>query len=145
MADAKIEKSVFIKAPRERVWAFLTESEYLGRWFHASDRTLDRPGPYRLMKSADEPDACVCWGEVIEAQAPERLVYTFTHKWLGEHMTRVEWTLTEVASGTLIRLVHDGFEGAPVDIFDQLCGHDAGWDEHFVKLRALATETVPAE
>jgi uncharacterized protein YndB with AHSA1/START domain len=144
MAEAKIEKSLFLKAPRERVWEFLTDSACLGRWFHPSDRPLDTPGPYRLVKSTEEPDACVCWGEVIEAEAPSRLVYTFTHKWLGEHLTRVEWTLSEVASGTLVKLVHDGFEGAPVDVFEQLCGHDAGWDEHFVKLRVRVAEPAMA-
>ncbi|MAC39553.1 MAG: activator of HSP90 ATPase [Oceanicaulis sp.] len=143
MAEPRIEKSLFLKAPRERVWDFLTGQDNLARWFHPVDRSLDRPGPYMFLKSLDEPERCM-WGEVVEAEAPARLVYTFTHKWLGEHETRVEWTLSEVASGTLVKLVHDGFEGAPVDVFEQLCGHDAGWDEHFVKLRVRVIEPAMA-
>jgi len=145
MSETRIEKSVFLKAPRERVWEFLTDKDRLGRWFHPADRTLDTPGPYAFMKSLDEPDVRLCWGEVIKAAAPERLVYTFTHKWLSEHPTRVTWTLKTVASGTLLKLVHDGFEGAPVDVFEALCDHDAGWDEHFVKLRDQAAEPVAAD
>jgi len=144
MSEAKIEKSVFLKAPRQRVWEFLTDKDCLGRWFHPADRTLDTAGPYAFMKSVDEPDTKLCWGEVVEAVAPQRLVYTFTHKWLSEHPTRVTWTLETVASGTLLKLVHDGFEAAPVDVFEALCDHDAGWDEHFVKLRERAAEPAMA-
>jgi uncharacterized protein YndB with AHSA1/START domain len=145
MTEAKIEKSVFLKAPRARVWEFLTAPDRLARWFHPANRPLTETGPYHFWKSLEETAEPYCWGEVLDVEHEVRLVYTFAHKWLGGHETRVEWRLSEVASGTLVQLVHDRFADAPVDVFDALCDHDAGWDEHFAKLRDLAREPAIAE
>lgn len=141
-----IRKRVILRAPVERVWDFMTKSDCLERWFHPATRDLDSPGAYEFYKSADDTTPGYCWGEVLEAQAPRRLVYTFAHKWLGDHPTRVSWTLTEIPGGTLLDLVHDGFDGAPVDVFTVLQDHCAGWDEHFVTLRERVRlpETEPA-
>ncbi|MFY0638008.1 SRPBCC family protein [Maricaulis maris] len=145
MTEARIEKSVFLKASPDRVWDFLTRPELLARWFHPADTELVPNAAFALLSNSGDGTK-VCWGEVLEAEPPTRLVYSFTHQWLEGHQTRVEWTLSPVASGTLLQLVHDGFEGAPVDVFDSLCGHDAGWDEHFAKLRERIVEaqTAPA-
>lgn len=143
MTEARIEKSVFLKASPQRVWDFLTRPELLARWFHPADTELVAGGAYALLSNSGDGSRA-CWGEVLEAEPPTRLVYSFTHNWLDGHLTRVEWTLTAVAEGTLLKLVHDGFEGAKVDVFDSLCGHDAGWDEHFVKLRERVAEKEAA-
>ncbi|WP_203294202.1 SRPBCC family protein [Maricaulis parjimensis] len=135
MTSEAIEKSVLLKAPPARVWAFLTEPDLLGRWFHPSDRALTEPGPYVFWKNAETEGQRHCWGEVLEVEPGRRLVYTFTHEWLGGHPTRVEWSLEAVGEGTRLRLVHDGFAGAPVDSFDSLFGHDEGWGEHLTTLR----------
>lgn len=140
--EQAIRKRIILKAPVERVWDFLTRSDCLERWFHPATRDLVSAGPYEFYKSAEDKTPGYCWGEVLEAQAPRLLVYTFAHEWLGGHATRVSWTLTEIPGGTLLDLVHDGFEDAPVDVFDSLSGHCAGWDEHFVKLRERVQETV---
>lgn len=145
MTEARIEKSLFLKASPERVWDFLTRPELLARWFHPSDTELVPGAAYALLSNNGDGTK-VCWGDVLEAEPPTRLVYSFTHQWLEGHKTRVEWTLAPVANGTLLKLVHDGFEGAKTDIFESLCDHDAGWDEHFGNLREclVETETAPA-
>ncbi len=144
--DTAIRKRIILRAPIERVWDFLTRPDCLQRWFHPADRVLDSTGPYQFYKSAEDKTPNYCWGDVLEASAPNRLVYTFAHKWLGDHATRVSWSLTAIENGTLLDLVHDQFEGAPVDVFDALADHDKGWDEHFVTLResVLQTETADA-
>ncbi|WP_417485892.1 SRPBCC family protein [Maricaulis sp.] len=143
MTEARIEKSVFLKASPQRVWDHLTRPELLARWFHPADTELVDGAGFALLSNSGDGSR-VCWGEVLEAEPPTRLVYSFTHKWLDGHLTRVEWTLTAVAGGTLLKLVHDGFEGAKVDVFDSLCDHDAGWDEHFGKLRERVVEVEAA-
>jgi len=143
MTEARIEKSVFLKASPQRVWDHLTRPELLARWFHPSDTELTVGKAYALLSNSGDGSK-VCWGEVLEAEPPTRLVYSFTHNWLEGHETRVEWTLSAVANGTLLKLVHDGFEGAKVDVFDSLCDHDAGWDEHFGKLRERVVEVEAA-
>jgi len=139
MTDARIEKSIFLKASPQRVWDHLTQPDLLARWFHPSDVELQADVAYALLSNSGDGKT-VCWGNVLEAEPPKRLVYSFTHNWLDGHLTRVEWTLSPVAEGTMLKLIHDGFEGAKVDVFDSLCGHDAGWDEHFVKLREAVKE-----
>ena len=143
MTEARIEKSVFLKASPQRVWDHLTRPELLARWFHPSHTELTVGKAYALLSNSGDGSK-VCWGEVLEAEPPTRLVYSFTHNWLEGHETRVEWTLSAVANGTLLKLVHDGFAGAKVDVFDSLCDHDTGWDEHFAKLRERVMEAETA-
>jgi len=131
----KIEKSVFLRATPEKVWAYLTQPDQLKLWFHEARAPLENGKPYKLM-GGDGDD--LCWGEVTSANPHKELVYTFTHNHLKGHKTRVHWTLEPVDSGTLLRLVHDGFEDAPVPAFDMLCAHDGGWDEHLGRMRELA-------
>lgn len=144
MTQPHIAKTIFLKAPPARVWAFLTDPQLMARWFHPTNRPLTETGPYHFYKNFDETDERYCWGEVTEVRAEQRLVYTFAHKWLGDHETRVEWTLNAVDSGTRLELVHDGFQGGPVDAFEAMCDHDKGWDEHFAALRERVVEIVEA-
>ena len=143
MTEPRIEKSIFLKASPARVWAYLTEPDLLGRWFHPSDRPLTSPGPYDFWKTAEEAGTRFCHGEVLEVQAERRLVYTVTHQWLGDHPTRVVWSLEAAGEGTRLSLIHDGFAGGPVDAFDALFDHDAGWDEHFTVLRMTVAAPEP--
>lgn len=138
MTEAKLVKTIFINAKPERVWAFLTEPELLGRWFHASKAKLEAGADYELFKEGD--DKAMCWGRVLESEAPSRLVYTFTHGMLKGHETRVEWTLSSVEAGTMLEMVHDGFEGGEHDLFNMLISHDKGWDDHFGRLRSKCAE-----
>lgn len=134
MTYTKIEKTIFIKASPSRVWMYLTDKDKLGEWFHPANTQLKKGEPYALMKDGKK----LCWGTVIEAKKPHRLVYTFTHEWLKGVETTVEWSLSAVHGGTMLKLVHYGFEDAPVDHLDKLCSHDKGWDDHFSRLREKA-------
>ncbi|MEZ5893669.1 MAG: SRPBCC domain-containing protein [Parvularculaceae bacterium] len=40
MTGMKIVKTVFLKAPPEHVWKFLTQPEKLALWFHLGEREL---------------------------------------------------------------------------------------------------------
>lgn len=140
MTDTTITKSIFLAAPRETVWSFLTEKEKLALWFHRADADLVEGQDYGLMqKSDDGSENKVCWGTVISMQKPARLVYTFTIKPLGGAMTTVEWTLKEVSGGTKLSLVHKGIgEAAGEAALGLLMALDEGWDKHLAKLRAVS-------
>ena len=80
MTDATITKTIFLPAPRETVWSFLTESDKLAR----RGFTV-RPGPGRwpgLRAAGKGPTTGstrgVCWGTVLQMDAPSKLVYSFT-------------------------------------------------------------------
>lgn len=137
MSTTTMTKSIFVDAPRETVWQFLTEKDKLALWFHPCDADLTQGKPYSLLSTADDIDSKICWGEVLTMNKPTTLMYTFTIKPLGGAMTTVKWTLEDAAGGTRITLQHEGISEAAKDAaMGLLVALDKGWDEHFVKLRA---------
>lgn len=133
-----LTKTVVLKAPPEKVWAYLTDAKLLASWFHEADVDLAPGRAYQLLsEDASKADRKLCWGRVLEAEKPKRLVYTFTHNHLNGVETQVVWELATCFDGTRLTLSHTGFE-AVADPFDMLFGHDGGWDEHIVRLRKAA-------
>ena len=139
MSTTTINKSIFLNAPRETVWAYLTDKNKLGEWFHPAVADLTEGNPYTLLGDAADADSKMCWGDVLSAKKPSFLSYTLTVKPLGGAMTTVSWTLEEAAGGTRVTLVHEGIEEAAGDsALGLLMALDKGWDEHFSKLRDKA-------
>lgn len=139
MSQAKIVKTVIIKADPEQVWDYLTKADKLARWFHEAKADMIAGEDYQLLREnparRDEP---LLWGKVLEADKPNRLVTTFTHEWLKHVETIVTWQLTKIDGGTRLMLTHEGFEACGKSAFDLLKDHDEGWDEHFARLRTVA-------
>ena len=138
MSSTTISKSIFLNAPRETVWAYLTDKDKLGEWFHPADADLTEGTPYALLGDAADSTSKMCWGDVLRAQKPSFLSYTFTIKPMGGAMTTVNWTLEEAAGGTRVTLVHEGIgEAGGEAALGLLMALDEGWDKHFSKLRAM--------
>jgi len=135
MSDTRMEKTIFINSTPENVWHYLTDKDKLGEWFHRGKDDLEKGKDYQLLK--DDGDK-LCWGRVVEANAPTKLVYTFTHDHLKGTETTVIWELSPVHGGTMLKLTHYGFEAADVDTLEMLINHDKGWDKHLGRLRELA-------
>lgn len=134
----KIVKTVFLKAPPSHVWNLLTTANGLSKWFHDAPHDLTEGGDYILnSNTVGKEGEKLCWGEVIEMKPPTRLVHTFTHEWLQGHPTICTWTLSPVGAGTMLTLEHTGFPEAGG--FAEVFSHDAGWDEHFIRLRRVTT------
>lgn len=137
-------KTIFLAAPPETVWAYLTEADKLGEWFHPAAANLTKGVEFSLLgksdgdtTGADDIEARrICWGNVMEMDRPRRLVYSFTIKPLGGHTTQVSWQLEPISDGTRLTMTHDGIEEAAGEAaFGLLQALDKGWDEHFGKLR----------
>jgi len=139
MTDTVISKSIILKAPRETVWAFLTEKDKLAEWFHEAEADLADQKPYTLIsRGADNSTTKMCWGEVLEMTKPSTLAYTFTVKPLGGAMTTVSWTLEDVHGGTRLSLSHSGIDQAAGEAaMGLLLALDSGWDKHLLSMRAL--------
>lgn len=133
----ELYKTVFFAAPRETVWAFLTEADKLAMWFHPAEADLAEGEDYALIARNDDGSATPqCWGTVLEMQKPARMVWSFTIKPLAGAMTTVTWTLAEAHGGTRLTLQHDGIAAAAGEAALGLLGAlDKGWDVHFGKLR----------
>lgn len=138
MSAIKIVKTLFLKAPPEHVWKFLTQADQLALWFHRARTDLVEGGDYILeTNSYGKEGNKMCWGKVLEMKKPERLVHTFTHNFLQEVETTCTWTLEAVEGGTILTLTHEGWDKVEEGAFGMAANHDTGWDEHFSRLRKV--------
>lgn len=135
MTETNIVKTIFIDANPETVWSYLTDKDKLGEWFHGADVNLEEGSNYQLL--GDEGNK-ICWGQVLEANAPTRLAYTFTHNPLEGIESTVIFELCPAHGGTLLTLTHKGLDKALSNPLQMLISHDKGWDDHFGRLREKA-------
>ena len=134
----KIVKTLFLKATPEHVWKFLTQADQLALWFHRGGGDLNEGGDYLILTNSYGKDGLpLINGKVLEMKEPERLVHTFTHEWLKGVETTCTWTLEAVKDGTILTLVHDGWEKAE-NSFGAAEDHEKGWHEHLSRLRMVA-------
>jgi uncharacterized protein YndB with AHSA1/START domain len=130
--DGVIERELRIDAPRELVFALLTESGLMQSWQALEAETDPRPGGiYRAkLKALD----MVILGKFVEVDVPKRVVYTFGWEGSPEFVpagsTTVEINLSTDGDATILRLRHSGFSEGEAE------SHEPGWDHY---LRRLAT------
>jgi len=141
MTDTDIQKTIFLAAPPQLVWPFLTEADKLARWFHAPDRDLAQGQPYTLRNGKDGDR--MCWGTVLEMTPHTHMVWDFTVGPLDGQMTRVEWVLAAVAGGTRLTLRHSGLPEAEA-AFGLVMALDKGWHGFLLALYETAANRGPA-
>ncbi len=137
MTDNVIRKSIYLNAPRERVWAYLTDPDKLALWFHKPSVPLTE-GSSLEMFGAESGDRLI-WGEVRVARAPEYLEYSFAVKPMGDAASLVKWWLDTVPGGTRLTLEHSGLPHG-TDAFGLTLSLDKGWDDHISRMRASVHE-----
>jgi uncharacterized protein YndB with AHSA1/START domain len=68
------------------------------------------------------------WGEVLAWEPPHRLLLTWHPGSPADPHTQVEVTFTAARDGTLVRLVHSGWEALPVARRAGRHEYESGWD-----------------
>ena len=136
MPDGAIEKTIHIAAPPEMVWDYLTKSDQLAKWFHRPEADFSDGQAFDMI---GKDGSSLCSGAIEVMQPFERLTYSFTAGPMRGLMTNVAWTLTAVAGGTRLGLVHSGF-GKGADGFGLLVAFDKGWDGHLIRLREIEAD-----
>ena len=134
MTGTFLQKSIYLKATPEQVWAYLTEPAKLSIWFHKPKAALVE-GEYEMFGA--ESGNKLMWGEVLLAEPYMRLEYTFTIAPMGGAVSTVRWQLEEVAGGTRLTLNHEGLPQGK-DAFGLILALDKGWDDHLARMRASA-------
>ena len=117
----RLDRTILIRASRETVFAFFTDSERWASWWGAGSRIESRPGGRMLIR---HPNAIEASGEVLEVVPPERIVFTYGYESgpaSPPGSSRVTIALDTCAQGTLLRLTHE-FPGA--EARDE---HEQGW------------------
>lgn len=133
MTANTIRKTIFLKADKKRVWAYLTDPEKLAIWFHPPKVPL-KAGAKLEMFGAESGDLLI-WGEVLRADPYDALDYTFTVKPMNDAVSTVKWRLDAVAGGTRLSLVHEGLPETE-EAFNVAMALDKGWDDHMGRMRA---------
>ena len=138
MTDTSIRKSIFLAAPKVRVWEHLTKSALLEQWFHPADRDMVEGQDY-MLRSARDGDR-MCWGRVETMQPHERMIWSFTVGPMKGQMSRVEWQLEDAPGGTRLSLVHSGLPQT-AEGFGLVLALDKGWHGFLSTLQGLEVAT----
>jgi uncharacterized protein YndB with AHSA1/START domain len=140
----RIEKEVVLKAPRARVWRALADSAEFGSWFRVRVDGPFRVGEWARGHVLHPGYEHVRFEILVETMdEPERIVWHW-HPYAvevgvdysSEPMTRVEFTLTEVRGGTLLRVVESGFDRLPPERRDEAFRmNSGGWEAQVENVR----------
>ena len=140
----RIERTMLLPVPRERVWDAVTKPEQLARWFGVVSDMDFRVGGAIHFTWENEP--CPYPGVIEVIEKPQRFAfrwpsYAVSHPRLTfatAPSTLVEITLEERAEGTLLTLVESGFASLPQPVPAEEAYHDNqdGWQECLDGLRA---------
>jgi uncharacterized protein YndB with AHSA1/START domain len=132
----QLERTVVIRATPETVFRFFTESAYWARWWGVGSTIDARPGGRVLIRYPGGNEAA---GEVLEVEAPERIV--FTYGYTSGHLipaggSRVTIRLDPVADGTRVHLVHEVADAAARD------EHAQGWRYQMAVFSVVVADMV---
>ena len=134
----RIERTVELAHPPERVWAALTTAEELAAWF-GNEAAIDlRPGGTARMRWTKEGFTAQMRVERVE----EPRVFGFTWGIYGlpeddPRRTYVEFTLEPAGAGTRLTVVESGFAQLPPDVYRKAYdGNAEGWAKELGELAA---------
>jgi uncharacterized protein YndB with AHSA1/START domain len=163
MSEDRIEKSLVIRAARDRVWKALTDSTEFGRWFgvrfegpFVSGRSVRGVITASELASPEEIAGHPYLGRpmifhVERMEPPHR----FSYRWQpleggnrpaleGGPTTLVEFTLDESTDGTRLTVVETGFSQLPSAHRKATYeSHDGGWTAQVDRVRVHIEQGGP--
>jgi uncharacterized protein YndB with AHSA1/START domain len=144
-----VEREILIEATPQVVWAVITEPEQISRWF-SDDAELEggaRAGAEGTLtwkpggRGAEKDSNLVVPIQVVEAEPFRRFVFRWNHPEGAQpdesNSALVEFTLTEEAGGTRLRVLESGIGAVtrgPEDEERYRESHENGWGKHFGEL-----------
>jgi uncharacterized protein YndB with AHSA1/START domain len=143
MAD-RIEKSIELNAPIEKVWLALTKHDQFGEWFR-----VKLENPFVVGEISRGPIAYPGYEHVIweariqKMEAPRYFSFTW-HPYAidpkidysQEAPTLVEFQLEETPNGTRLVVIESGFDALPSDRKpDAFRMNDRGWAEQLQNMK----------
>ncbi len=143
MSTDRIEKSIFLRAPRSRVWRAIANAQEFGAWFGVNLEGAFAPGARVTGRITTPGYEHVTMEITIERVDPERL---FSYRWhpyaiepgvdySGEPTTLVEFRLEDAAGGTWLTVTESGFDRIPVSRrAEAFRMNDRGWDEQMKRI-----------
>jgi uncharacterized protein YndB with AHSA1/START domain len=133
---APIDLVLVTGADPDLVWRTLTEPARVATWFTESSRVGPVGSRYRL----DFGEGSAIDGEILALEPGRELAYSWA--WTGSEageVTRVSWTIEPHLGGTRVRLVHDGWAEAGLDVSAR-DDHQRYWSGYLDDLRDVLEE-----
>jgi uncharacterized protein YndB with AHSA1/START domain len=140
----RIEKSIALRAPIERVWRALTDPAEFGEWFRVKLEGPFIPGELSRGRITYPGFEHVTWEARVVAMEPPRL-FSFTwHPYAvdpdvdysQEPPTLVEFRLEPMANGTRLVIAESGFDALPAHRRAlALRMNEGGWEEQTRNIR----------
>ena len=141
----RIEKTIELNAPVERVWRALTDPAEFGAWFGVNVETPFTPGEPARGHITNPGYEHLVWEVRIRSMERPRL-FSFTwHPYAvdpevdysGETPTLVEFRLEPKPSGTRLQVTETGFDAIPVHRRDEAMRmNDGGWAQQVLNIKA---------
>jgi uncharacterized protein YndB with AHSA1/START domain len=144
MLEDLIEREVLIEASRERVWAALTDPVHIAGWFGDRAEMDLRPGGKAVFGWRDQGTHHAV---ILRVAEPDVLAYRWARDSDAEpaegNSTIVEFSLTDVFAGTLLRVVETGF--ASLHVSEELRAsamqdNTEGWQAELAELKEYAEQ-----
>jgi len=141
----RIERTIELNAPVERVWQALTDHEEFGTWFRVKLDGPFVPGEVSLGHITYPGYEHLKWEATVKQMEPPRYFSFSWHPYAidpdvdysGEAPTLVEFRLEPTPNGTRLTLVESGFDALPAQRRpDALRMNDGGWTEQMRNIRA---------
>lgn len=146
----RIEKKVFLRAPRSRVWRALADAGEFGRWFGVKMESGFAPGALAAGQVTYPGYEHLRFEATVERMEPERLLSWRWHPapvdpgvdYASEPTTLVVFQLEEVEGGTMLTVVESGFDALPAGRRARAYReNDAGWTEQMKNVERHVRET----
>lgn len=157
----RIEKRVFLRAPRARVWRALADSAEFGRWFGVRFDRPFAPGVHMrgvVVPTTADPEVAEAQKEyegaafdiTVEKMEPERL---FSFRWhpfavdpgvnySAEPTTLVEFVLDDAAGGTMLIVTESGFDRIPLTRRAKaFAANERGWNAQVKLIEAYLAQS----
>jgi uncharacterized protein YndB with AHSA1/START domain len=133
METLAVARSIWIAAPRERVWQAITDPEQIAQWFLPSafgaQMTRDDSGKLSVMLGPMNADVAI-----FEASEPPRRAVSRS---LPDRLLTTTYTLDAVRDGTQVTVTMTGFEALPEDARqDRLEPSGRSWEKALMNLKA---------
>jgi uncharacterized protein YndB with AHSA1/START domain len=133
MNQLTVERSIWIDAPRERVWQAITDPARLAQW-------LLPPALGAQMKRDASGTFFVCMGDMeipIAIHEAPKQPQQVTSRSLPDRLIATTYVLEEENGGTRVTITMTGFEALPADAReDRMKPSGAAWEKALANLKA---------
>lgn len=141
----RIEKTIDLNAPVERVWRALTDHNEFGAWFRVKLEDPFAPGAPSRGRITYPGYEHITWqATVVKMEEPRLFSFTWhpyaidpNVDYSNEKPTLVEFHLRPTATGTHLTVIESGFDAVPAHRrAEALRMNDGGWATQMKNIKA---------